>query len=232
MAASERNGPSSSSTTAEGARFFKFSFLMAKKTDGEQTEMTEDFRKDCQHYTTYDEAVTKLVAQLEACYLPGRDPNIFDKDEPLYKLSMALHDYKKYFHGEVQTSLERRASNISQAVKIKRICQKDQRYTLRHLRRFPVDDYPKFCAQKKAFDTARERMDNAKMEIRQAKTTAQIEKKAVCYQMAVDDFDVQTEGVIKWFDALPKLKAAHNNDIIQLLGKHCIYHRHMHAYYK
>lgn len=38
-------------------------------------------------------------------------------------------------------------------------------------------------------------MDIAKAEVREAKTTTAIEKKAICYQMAVDDFDQQTENV-------------------------------------
>ncbi|CAI5442513.1 unnamed protein product [Caenorhabditis angaria] len=216
----------------DGKRLFKFSFNVNKKTD-DQTEMTGEFVGDVQHFCDYDEAVAKCFQLLEACYIPvGGKPSKDDEDS-FQKMATALHDFKTHFQNTPHSqALDTFDSNMKAACAARKAHQKDQKYQLRHLRRFHVDDFQKFLTQRKAFDESRKRMDQAKVDVRDAKTTAQIEKKAICYQMAVDDFDAQTELLIKLIDGLPKIKQTNCHDILMFLTKHKVYHADMVRFYK
>ncbi|CAB3408153.1 unnamed protein product [Caenorhabditis bovis] len=228
----EGNNDKTSQDNKDGKRLFKFVFNMTKKSD-DQTEMTADFVGDVQHYVEYDDAATKCVQYFEGCYVPvgGRSVGK-DDDDAFQRLSVALHDYKDHFQSSVSANLERFSANMKLACSARKTHQKEQKYQLRHLRRFHVDEFQKFLSQRKAFDESRKRMDQAKADVRDAKTTAQIEKKAICYQMAVDDFDAQTDTLIKLIDGLPKTKAINCRDILMVLMKHKVYHADMHRFFK
>ena len=91
--------------------------------------------------------------------------------------------------------------------------------------------YESFVEQRKKFDDARKKMDQAKADVREAKTTTAIEKKAICYQLTVDDFDQQTEELIKIIEALPKIKQGYVKDIFVVLTKHKQYHSDMSKFF-
>lgn len=52
-------------------------------------------------------------------------------------------------------------------------------------------------------------MDQVKHEVKMAKTTEQIEKKALAYEEAVTSFDQQAGKVIALLDQLPAIKQNH-----------------------
>jgi hypothetical protein len=52
-------------------------------------------------------------------------------------------------------------------------------------------------------------MDNIKQELKVAKTTEQVEKKAIIYEQAVSDFDQQAGKVINLLEQLPTIKQTH-----------------------
>uniref|UniRef100_A0A914QEU6 BAR domain-containing protein n=2 Tax=Panagrolaimus davidi TaxID=227884 RepID=A0A914QEU6_9BILA len=62
---------------------------------------------------------------------------------------------------------------------------------------------------------AREHMDLMKHEVKQAKTTEQIEKKAVFYEEAVAAFDSQATKVIECLSQLPTIQQSHVKDIVE-----------------
>jgi hypothetical protein len=63
--------------------------------------------------------------------------------------------------------------------------------------------------ERKKLDKARTHMDNMKQKVKLAKTTEQIEKKAVLYEQAVSDFDQQAAKVINLLERLPTIKQTH-----------------------
>lgn len=58
-------------------------------------------------------------------------------------------------------------------------------------------------------------MDMMKHEVKQAKTTEQIEKKAVLYEEAVAAFDAQASKVLEALGQVPAIQQAHIKDIIE-----------------
>uniref|UniRef100_A0A1I7UY07 DUF148 domain-containing protein n=1 Tax=Caenorhabditis tropicalis TaxID=1561998 RepID=A0A1I7UY07_9PELO len=121
-------------------------------------------------------------------------------------------------------TFENFSNNMKNAGLSRKSYQALQSYQLRYMKRFHSESYESFLNQRKKFDEARRKMDQAKADVRDAKTTTAIEKKAICYQLTVDDFDQQTEELIKIIEALPKLKQGYIRDIILVLAKHKSYH--------
>lgn len=57
-------------------------------------------------------------------------------------------------------------------------------------------------------------MDNIRHEVKQVKTTEQIEKKSDMYENAVGDFDQQASKVIDLLGKLPQIKKVHQVSLI------------------
>ncbi|EYC25933.1 hypothetical protein Y032_0011g1464 [Ancylostoma ceylanicum] len=75
-------------------------------------------------------------------------------------------------------------------------------------------------------------MDLAKHEVKQAKTTEQIERRAVLYQQQVEVFDEQCNKVIKLLEELPGIKTTHSKDLTELTRCSREYHLAMLSLFK
>ncbi|KHJ81480.1 hypothetical protein OESDEN_18834, partial [Oesophagostomum dentatum] len=82
-------------------------------------------------------------------------------------------------------------SILNSAAKIKRDFQIKKRACIRHLRRFESLEYKTLVENREKFNQVRAAMDMAKHDVKQAKTTEQIERRAVLYQEKVELFDEQ-----------------------------------------
>ncbi|CAI2332767.1 unnamed protein product [Caenorhabditis sp. 36 PRJEB53466] len=208
----------------EGKRFFKFVFNVNKKC-ADETEMTPEFLADVKHYSDYDEAVTKCIQYTENMFIPfGSKKN---EEDSFCRVAQALSEFKALVPPSYSAQIDGFANTLRAASASRKSHQAIQSYQLRHLKRFHEHNYEGFAEQKKKFDDSRRKMDQAKADVRAAKTTTAIEKKAICYQLAVDDFDQQTEELIKIIEALPKCKAVFAHDILVVVTKHKMYHNDM-----
>ncbi|CAO4361954.1 Protein CBG12489 [Caenorhabditis briggsae] len=214
----------------EGKKFFKFVFNVNKKVTDE-TEMTQDFINDLKHYQEFDETVGKCSSYLENIFIPFSSKSSKNEEDSFARLAKALGEFKSYVPQNHVPAFENFSAKMKAAAASRKSYQAVQSYHIRHMKRFHEQHYDPFMAQRKRFDDARRKMDQAKADVRDAKTTTAIEKKAICYQLTVDDFDQQTEDLIKIIEELPKVKQGYVRDIFVLLTKHKLYHIDMSKYF-
>ncbi|VDL76593.1 unnamed protein product [Nippostrongylus brasiliensis] len=91
-------------------------------------------------------------------------------------------------------------SILENAAKCKReyqepVLQIKKRACIRHLRRFDSLEYKALTEHREVFNQAKYSMDMAKHDVKQAKTTEQIERRAVLYQQQVEVFDEQCNKI-------------------------------------
>ncbi|EFP12619.1 hypothetical protein CRE_29717 [Caenorhabditis remanei] len=214
----------------EGKKFFKFAFNVNKKV-ADETEMTQDFMNDLKHYEEFDKTVGDCASYLENIFIPFSSKNANNYEDSFARLGSALAEFKTYVPQNHVATFENFSSKMKAAAVSRKAYQNVQSYHLRHMKRFHADNYESFVEQRKKFDDARKKMDQAKADVREAKTTTAIEKKAICYQLTVDDFDQQTEELIKIIEALPKIKQGYVKDIFVVLTKHKQYHSDMSKFF-
>ncbi|CAL2029077.1 unnamed protein product [Caenorhabditis brenneri] len=199
----------------EGKKFFRFVFNVNKK--------------DLKHYQEFDETVGKCATYLENIFIPFGSKK--SDDDAFGRFSQALTEFKSFVPQSHVQTFENFANRMKMAGASRKSYQAVQSYHLRHMKRFHTEKFDPFTEQRKKFDEARKKMDLAKADVRDAKTTTAIEKKAICYQLTVDDFDQQTEELIKIIEALPKVKQSYIRDIFVVLTKHKNYHNDMSKFF-
>ncbi|EPB79575.1 hypothetical protein ANCCEY_01271 [Ancylostoma ceylanicum] len=157
----------------------KFLFKIQEKVGNiEETQMTPEFNNDMQKYDSYHNSVSKLVDLLEAVNQP--DPNVLatgrvecpPDEDPLDKMKKALEAFQEFLSPEKVGPVAKICGILENAAKCKRDYQTE-------------DVEINFTAR------AKSAMDLAKHEVKQAKTTEQIERRAVLYQQQVEVFDEQ-----------------------------------------
>uniref|UniRef100_A0A8R1DTC1 BAR domain-containing protein n=1 Tax=Caenorhabditis japonica TaxID=281687 RepID=A0A8R1DTC1_CAEJA len=215
----------------EGKRFFKFVFNVNKKCTDE-TEMTAEFERDVKHYHEFDAVVTTCIEYVENMFIPfcSKNPKI-QMDDSLKSLSTSLNDFKNHVPENYKSSFESFSTKMKATSGARKNHQDIQRRCLDNMKNFHNQQYAAFLQKKKNFDESRRKMDQAKAEVREAKTTTAIEKKAICYQLAVDDFDQVTEELIKYIESLPGTKKEFTYDILTVLSKHKKYHEDMSKFF-
>ncbi|CAJ0600255.1 unnamed protein product [Cylicocyclus nassatus] len=227
----------------EGGKGFsfrrKFLFKIQEKVGNiEETQMTPEFNQDMQKYDSYHESVQKLVDLLEAVNQP--DPNVLatgkvecaPDEDPLDKMKKALESFQEFLSQDKIGPIAKICTILENAAKCKREYQVKKRACIRHLRRFDTLEYKNLAENRNNFNQAKSAMDLAKHDVKQAKTTEQIEKRAVLYQQQVEYFDEQCNKVIKLLEELPNIKATHSKDLTELTRCTRDYHLAMHSLFK
>ncbi|KAE9420171.1 hypothetical protein Angca_001173, partial [Angiostrongylus cantonensis] len=180
----------------------KFLFKIHEKVGNvEETQMTAEFNNDVQKYDIYRDSVVKLVELLEAVNQPnpavlatGRVECPKDED-PYDKLRKALETFQQFLQEDKAGQVAKICRTLEQAAKTKRDYQIKRRACIRHLRRFDSLEYKVLLENRENFNQAKANMDLAKHEVKQAKTTEQIERRAVLYQQQVEVFDEKCNKV-------------------------------------
>ncbi|RCN45284.1 hypothetical protein ANCCAN_08680 [Ancylostoma caninum] len=191
-----------------------------------------------QKYDSYHNSVSKLVDLLEAVNQP--DPNVLatgrvecpPDEDPLDKMKKALEAFQEFLSPEKVGPVAKICGILENAAKCKRDYQIKKRACIRHLRRFDTLEYKTLVENRENFNQAKSAMDLAKHEVKQAKTTEQIERRAVLYQQQVEVFDEQCNKVIKLLEELPGIKTTHSKDLTELTRCSREYHLAMLALFK
>ncbi|VDM72008.1 unnamed protein product [Strongylus vulgaris] len=152
----------------------------------------------------------------------------------------ALETFQDFLPQDKAAQIAKICTILENAAKCKRDFQIKKRACIRHLRRFDSLEYKALAESRENFNQcvfsrfilARSAMDLAKHEVKQAKTTEQIERRAVLYQQQVEHFDEQCNKVIKLLEELPSIKTAHSKDLTELTRCSREYHLAMLALFK
>ncbi|WKY00822.1 hypothetical protein Q1695_015111 [Nippostrongylus brasiliensis] len=217
----------------------KFLFKIKEKVGNvEETQMTPEFNNDMQKYDDYHNSVSKLVEYLESCNQPdpavlatGRVECAKDEDS-LEKMRKALEAFQEFVPQDKIEKVAKICSILENAAKCKREYQIKKRACIRHLRRFDSLEYKALTEHREVFNQAKYSMDMAKHDVKQAKTTEQIERRAVLYQQQVEVFDEQCNKLIKLLEELPSIKETHSKDLTELTRCTREYHLAMAAIFK
>ncbi|KJH53121.1 hypothetical protein DICVIV_00619 [Dictyocaulus viviparus] len=225
---------------SEGFNFRRKFLLKIHEKVGnvEETQMTPEFNNNMQNYETYHDSVTTLVELLEAVNQP--DPVVLatgrvdcPKDEDPYdKLRKALEEFQEFIQEDKVGKVARICTKLENAAKTRREYQIKKRACIRHLRRFGSLEYKTLMDNREEFNRARSNMDMAKHDVKQAKTTEQIERRAVLYQQQVEIFDEKCNKLMKLLEELPTIKASHSKDLTELTQCSREYHLAMSEIFK
>ncbi|VDM62271.1 unnamed protein product [Angiostrongylus costaricensis] len=212
----------------------KFLFKIHEKVGNvEETQMTAEFNNDVQKYDIYRDSVVKLVELLEAVNQPNPARVECPKDEDPYdKLRKALETFQQFLQEDKAGQVAKICRTLEQAAKTKRDYQIKRRACIRHLRRFDSLEYKLLLENRENFNQAKANMDLAKHEVKQAKTTEQIERRAVLYQQQVEVFDEKCNKFIKLLEELPTIKSLHSKDLTDLVQCSREYHQAMSGVFK
>nr|CDJ83320.1 Protein F38A5.6 [Haemonchus contortus] len=217
----------------------RFLFKIKEKVGNvEETQMTPEFNHDMQRYDTYHDSVLKLVNLLEAANQP--DPTVLStgrvecpKDEdPLDKVRKALEAFQQFLPPDKAEKVVKICGILEKAANCKRDYQIKKRACIRHLRRFDSLEYKTLVENREQFNKAKSNMDMAKHDVKQAKNTEQIERRAVLYQQTVEVFDEHCNKLIKLLEELPSIKESHSKDLNELTRCSREYHLAMAAIFK
>uniref|UniRef100_A0A7E4VZU7 BAR domain-containing protein n=1 Tax=Panagrellus redivivus TaxID=6233 RepID=A0A7E4VZU7_PANRE len=185
----------------------------------EVTKMSPDFVKSCEHVDQYKEAVDQLADRFEGAI--QQNPAVLQTgsiecqpgENPHEKTAASLGIFMTYFGGDKANQVKELIEENKKLAAVERSSQVTARRAIRHMRRFYITEYKAIKDERDKLDKAREHMDTMKHEVKQAKTTEQIEKKAVLYEEAVGAFDAQAAKVIEIIGTLPALQKTHVNDV-------------------
>uniref|UniRef100_A0A0K0DJS3 BAR domain-containing protein n=1 Tax=Angiostrongylus cantonensis TaxID=6313 RepID=A0A0K0DJS3_ANGCA len=172
--------------------------------------------QDVQKYDIYRDSVVKLVELLEAVNQPNP----------------AVLATGQFLQEDKAGQVAKICRTLEQAAKTKRDYQIKRRACIRHLRRFDSLEYKVLLENRENFNQAKANMDLAKHEVKQAKTTEQIERRAVLYQQQVEVFDEKCNKFIKLLEELPSIKSMHSKDLTDLAQCSREYHQAMSRVFK
>lgn len=218
-------------------------FKIAKNVkEIEQTQLTADFQKQAKCYEEYHATISQLGTRLEKA-LPVNKETSKQKageDNSLGRLSTALKEYSNVISGypkdsegklhAVKENLIKMAGFFDSVCPFKQKIQKIHGFLLYPLRKFHTKTFPNYQQKWQNLETARDKMDLAKHEVKQAKTMEEIEKRAVICKDAVEQFDQQCTKVLKMLEELPKHREAHVDALTKWMIAHRDYHQKMAAY--
>uniref|UniRef100_A0A0R3RWI5 BAR domain-containing protein n=1 Tax=Elaeophora elaphi TaxID=1147741 RepID=A0A0R3RWI5_9BILA len=181
----------------------------------EKTQMSPEFLELTKNYDTYKESNDVLVEKLEACIQQNKNiiasGKIVDmpNENPHEKLSNAFFLLYSCLPTEKVPKIESLISITQNLAKIQRKHQLSGRRAIRHLRRFFTVEYKALMDERTKLEKVRTDMDRMKHEVKIANTTEKIEKYAVLYEQAVEEFDAQAQRTIILLNELSKIKMIH-----------------------
>ncbi|VBB32569.1 unnamed protein product [Acanthocheilonema viteae] len=181
----------------------------------EKTQMSPEFLELTKNYDTYKESNDVLVEKLEACIQQNKNTiangKIVDipNENPYEKLSNAFFLLYNCLPTDKIPNIQSLISITQNLAKIQRENQLNGRKAIRHLRRFFTMEYKELMGERKKLEKARTDMDCMKHEVKVANTTEKIEKYAILYEQAVEEFDGQAQRTIVLLNELPKIKTIH-----------------------
>ncbi|VDN39239.1 unnamed protein product [Gongylonema pulchrum] len=183
--------------------------------DQEKTQMSPEFKELTAKYDTYKECSDLLVQKLEACIQQNK--NVIDigkivnepNENPYEKLANSFSSFSNFFPPEKHESIRALASTAFNLGRLQRAQQLEGRRSIRHLRRFFATEYKELMDERAKLEKARKHMDRMKHEVKVSKTTEKIEKYAVLYEQAVEEFDAQARRTIILLNQLPNIKNEH-----------------------
>ncbi|KAI6225995.1 Protein F38A5.6 [Aphelenchoides besseyi] len=192
----------------------KFFFKLNPNTNVEETKMSPEFTEGVERYDQYKAMMDDLVLRLESCL--QQNPQVLVKhfeceegESPLEKLANSLPCFQTYLTSEQQLPIMQVTDNLKKVAAIHRQYQHQTRKAIRYLRHFSIIEHKKMVEERNKLNKCRQHMDFVKYEVKTAKTTEQIEKKAVEYEQAVAAFDAQATVVLQYLEKLPNLKLHH-----------------------
>ncbi|VDN07672.1 unnamed protein product [Thelazia callipaeda] len=177
--------------------------------------MSPEYIELTRKYDTYKENNDALIARLEACIQQNEDViadgKIVDapNENPYEKLSNSFFLLYNFLPPDKHPSIQALITTTQNLAKVQRENQLNGRKAIRHLRRFFTVEYKELMDERMKLDKVREHMDNMKHEVKTSKTTEKIEKYAILYEQAVEEFDVQARRTIILLNQLPTIKAVH-----------------------
>uniref|UniRef100_A0AAF5PNY8 BAR domain-containing protein n=1 Tax=Wuchereria bancrofti TaxID=6293 RepID=A0AAF5PNY8_WUCBA len=203
-----------------GIRRF-WSKLADRQSNLEKTQMSPEFLELTKNYDAYKESNDILVEKLEACIQQNRSTiasgKIIDipNENPYEKLSNAFFLLYGCLPPDKITTIQSLISITQNLAKVQRENQLNGRKAIRHLRRFFTVEYKELTDERTKLEKTRADMDRMKHEVKIANTTEKIEKYAILYEQAVEEFDGQARRTIVLLNQLPKIKTIHLKDIVE-----------------
>ncbi|CAG9531783.1 unnamed protein product [Cercopithifilaria johnstoni] len=177
--------------------------------------MSQEFFELTKNYDTYKESNDSLVEKLEACIQQNKNTiangKIVDipNENPYEKLSNAFFLLYNCLSTDKIPNIQSLISITQNLAKIQRENQLNGRRAIRHLRRFFIAEYKELMDERAKLEKVRTDMDRMKHEVKIANTTEKIEKYAILYEQAVEEFDGQAQRTIILLNELPKIKTIH-----------------------
>uniref|UniRef100_A0A915PRM0 BAR domain-containing protein n=1 Tax=Setaria digitata TaxID=48799 RepID=A0A915PRM0_9BILA len=187
----------------------------------ERTQMSPEFLDLSKKYDTYKQSNDAIVEKLEGCIQQNKNTiangKIIDMpgENPYEKLSNSFVLLFSCLPPEKHPTIHALISVTENLAKTQRNNQLHGRKAIRHLRRFFNIEYKELTDERTKLEKAREHMDRTKHEVKIANTTEKIEKCAILYEQAVEEFDAQARRTIILLNQLPKIKMAHLKDIME-----------------
>ncbi|MFH4973873.1 hypothetical protein AB6A40_000582 [Gnathostoma spinigerum] len=188
----------------------------------EQTKMSPDYIEREERYDGYKTCVDMLVERMEYCLqqnqnvLANRKVDAPPGQNPYEQLAKSLLSIVSFLPKDKQKSIQQMIATSTNLAVLQRDEQVTGRHSIRHLRRFYLVEYKELMEERKHLERLRIEMDQTRHNVKMSNTTEKIEKFALLYEQAVNDFDAQARRVIELFDRLPNIKKVHLNDIKEL----------------
>ncbi|KAM3723024.1 Endophilin-B1 [Dirofilaria immitis] len=187
----------------------------------EKTQMSPEFLDLTKKYDAYKESNDALVEKLEACIQQNKNiiasGKIIDapNENPYEKLSNSFFLLFNCLPSDKHSNIQSLISITQNLAKVQRENQLNGRKAIRHLRRFFTIEYKELMDERTKLEKARTHMDRMKYEVKTSNTTEKIEKYAVLYEQAVEEFDAQACRTIILLNQLPKIQMVHLKDIME-----------------
>uniref|UniRef100_A0A914Y0L4 BAR domain-containing protein n=1 Tax=Panagrolaimus superbus TaxID=310955 RepID=A0A914Y0L4_9BILA len=187
----------------------------------EQTRIAPEFIQDIEKYIKYYDVADDLVGSLEGVL--QKNPRILatsrieasEKQDPyeeatracrllleLYSHEPKTHKLWTIFHG-----------CFRHLAKLHREIQLNGRRAIRKLRRFVSKDHLQMLEEQRKLMISRDIMDSARHDVRQTKTSEEVEHFGKLYEGCVHDFDCQAAKVEAYILVLPNNRIWHIREV-------------------
>uniref|UniRef100_A0AC34FGA2 BAR domain-containing protein n=1 Tax=Panagrolaimus sp. ES5 TaxID=591445 RepID=A0AC34FGA2_9BILA len=197
----------------------------------EQTRIAPEFIQDIEKYIKYYDVADDLVGSLEGVL--QKNPRVLatsriealEKQDPYEEATRAcrllveLYDHEQKTH-KLWTIFHGCFQNLA---KLHREVQLNGRRAIRKLRRFVSKDHLQMLEEQRKLMISRDIMDSARHDVRQTKTSEEVEHFGKLYEGCVHDFDCQAAKVEAYILVLPNNRIWHIrevHEVFDLLGQY------------
>ncbi|VDK47600.1 unnamed protein product [Anisakis simplex] len=169
----------------------------------------------------YQDAVEKTVVSLEsvlqndAKILADGSIECAEKMDPYEKFAKNIKAFRQ-FQPE-----DKKESTVTVEAIVKRLALMHRETQLKgsKMRRFIAGDRASMMEDQKKLMKARDIMDAARHEVKQARTNEMVEEKGKFYERCVHEFDTQAAKVASYPEKLPEDKESHSKEILEVTAK-------------